>query len=122
MGEKTGKREKMKITLEQIKKLRTRTKAGVMDCREALREAQGKLDLAEKILKKWGVKSASKRAQRETSKGLIETYSHGEMVDTIVFRNYSIKLGYSFSLYLSTIARCTMERSSYSVSGYSNRK
>ncbi|TSC53525.1 MAG: elongation factor T [Microgenomates group bacterium LiPW_31] len=65
-----------KITLDQIKKLRTKTKAGVMDCRQALRQAQGKLDLAEKILRQWGVKSAGKRADRQTACGVVEAYSH----------------------------------------------
>jgi len=65
-----------KITLDQIKKLRAKTKAGVMDCRQALRQAQGKLDLAEKILRQWGVKSAGKRVNRETAYGVVEAYSH----------------------------------------------
>ncbi len=65
-----------KITLDQIKKLRAKTKAGVMDCRQALRQAQGKLDLAEKILRQWGVKSAGKRADRQTACGVVEAYSH----------------------------------------------
>jgi len=67
-----------KITLDQIKKLRAKTKAGVMDCRQALRQAQGKLEEAERILKKWGIESASKRASRETHQGLIETYTHSD--------------------------------------------
>jgi len=65
-----------KITLDQIKKLRAKTKAGVMDCRKALRQAQGKLDLAEKILRQWGVKSAGKRVNRQTAYGVVEAYSH----------------------------------------------
>jgi elongation factor Ts len=67
-----------KITLDQIKKLRAKTKAGVMDCQQALRQAQGKLDQAEKILKEWGIESASKRASRATYQGLIETYTHSD--------------------------------------------
>ena len=65
-----------KITLDQIKKLRAKTKAGVMDCRRALRQAQGKLDLAEKILRQWGVESAGKRTDRQTACGVVEAYSH----------------------------------------------
>lgn len=61
-----------------IKKLRQKTKAGVMDCRKALRQAQGKLDLAEKILKERGIQQASKRGGRETSEGIIETYTHND--------------------------------------------
>lgn len=66
------------ITLQQIKKLRAKTKAGVMDCRQALEETGGDLKKAEEWLRQKGIRSAEKRASRETSKGLIEVYSHGE--------------------------------------------
>lgn len=74
-----------KVNLDQIKKLRAKTKAGVMDCRKALQQAQGKLDLAEKILKERGIQQASKRGGRETSEGIIETYTHndGKIVSVI---------------------------------------
>ena len=65
-----------KITTEQIKKLRAKTKAGVMDCRRALEASGGDMKKAEKWLRKKGIKSASKRADRETKQGLIEAYTH----------------------------------------------
>ncbi len=67
-----------KISLEQIKKLRAKTKAGVMDCRQALEEAKGDMAKAENWLKEKGIKSAAKKADRETCFGRIEVYSHGE--------------------------------------------
>lgn len=67
-----------KITTDQIKKLRLKTKAGVMDCRRALKESDGDMKKAEAWLRKKGIESASKRADRRTSQGLIETYSHGD--------------------------------------------
>lgn len=65
-----------KITTEQIKKLRLKTKAGVMDCKKALETSGGNMKKAEEWLRKKGIKSASKRAGRETSEGLVEAYTH----------------------------------------------
>lgn len=65
-----------KIDLEQIKKLRNKTKAGVMDCRQALEECGGDLQKAEEWLKKKGIAQAGKRAEKETSCGVIEAYVH----------------------------------------------
>lgn len=65
-----------KVNLEKIKQLRDRTKAGVMDCRQALEECGGDLKKAEEWLKEKGIASARKRAGRETSCGLVEAYVH----------------------------------------------
>ena len=67
-----------KITLEQIKRLRIKTKAGVMDCRQALEECGGDLKKAEAWLLKKGKAKAAKRADRETSQGIIQAYTHGD--------------------------------------------
>ena len=67
-----------KKSLEQIKKLRCQTKAGVIDCRQALKATGGDLGKAVKWLKKKGVASAAKRSNRQASCGLIEAYSHDE--------------------------------------------
>lgn len=66
------------ISLDQIKKLRAKTKAGVMNCRQALEESEGDMARAEKWLKEKGLKSAAKREGRATCQGLIEAYSHAE--------------------------------------------
>ncbi len=65
-----------KPTINQIKQLRAKTKAGVMDCRKALRQAQGDMKKAEEWLRKKGIKSMTKRADRETSQGIISAYTH----------------------------------------------
>jgi elongation factor Ts len=67
-----------RITPEQIKKLRDKTKAGVMDCRAALEETGGDLKKAEDWLRKKGIESAGKKAGRETTQGLVEAYSHAD--------------------------------------------
>ena len=66
----------MQISVEMIKTLRERTSAGVMDSKRALEEAGGDLDRAEEILREQGIASAAKKAGRETSEGLVETYVH----------------------------------------------
>lgn len=65
-----------KITTVKIKKLRAKTKAGVMDCRKALEESDGEMKKAEMWLRKKGIESASKREARETSHGYVGVYQH----------------------------------------------
>ena len=59
------------ITVELIKTLRDKTNAGMMDCKAALKEADGDLDAAETVLRKKGVAAADKKASRATSEGAI---------------------------------------------------
>jgi elongation factor Ts len=66
----------MKITTEDIKKLREQTSAPVMECRTAIEEAEGDFDKAVKILAKKGIERAEKKADRVTKAGRIEVYSH----------------------------------------------
>lgn len=66
----------MEIDLEKIKKLREKTKAGVMDCRQALEESGGDEKKALEWLKKKGLASAEKRKDRETTQGVVEAYVH----------------------------------------------
>lgn len=63
-------------TIEQIKKLREMTLAPIMSCKEALIEAQGNLDEAQKILRKKGVLKAESKAEREVGAGIIDSYIH----------------------------------------------
>ena len=59
------------ITVELIKTLRDKTNAGMMDCKAALKEADGDLEAAETVLRKKGVAAADKKASRATSEGAI---------------------------------------------------
>lgn len=68
----------MEITTEMIKELRDATGCGILDCRAALREADGDFDKANDYLREKGLAQASKRAGREASEGVIDVYSHGE--------------------------------------------
>lgn len=66
----------MSITAKQVGELRGQTGAGLMDCKKALTESNGDLEQAITILRKKGMASASKKAGRETSEGLVESYIH----------------------------------------------
>lgn len=67
----------MEITTEMIKKLRAATNAPMLDCRTALREADGDFDKAVDWLREKGMATAAKRADRVASNGIVELYSHG---------------------------------------------
>ena len=62
------------ITAGAVAKLREMTNAGLMDCKKALTEANGDLDVAVDILRKKGQASAAKRAGREAKEGVIASY------------------------------------------------
>ena len=66
----------MTITAAQVKDLRDRTGVGMMDCKQALQEANGDIDEAVKVLRKLGKAKVAKRAEREASEGRIESYVH----------------------------------------------
>lgn len=68
----------MKIKIEDVKKLREKTGAGIVDSRKALVEAKGDFKKAEELVKSWGVEKAEKKSDRNASAGKIETYIHGE--------------------------------------------
>lgn len=63
----------MSITAADVKTLRDRTGAGMMDCRSALVEANGDMEGAVEILRKKGQKVSEKRADREANQGIVVT-------------------------------------------------
>jgi len=68
----------LEITTEQIKNLREECGAGIMDCRNALKEANGDKAKALEILNKQGFAKAAKSANRVAKQGLVVSYIHGE--------------------------------------------
>jgi len=68
----------MEITANQVKELRERTGAGMMDCKKALSESSGDFEKAIEYLRKRGIASAAKKAGRATKEGLVSAYIHGE--------------------------------------------
>ena len=67
----------MEISVTQIKELRDKTSAGVMECKRALQQAEGNVDRACDVLREQGLARAEKKADRVASQGLVETYVHG---------------------------------------------
>ena len=65
------------IDLKTLKKLRDETSASIADCRRALDESEGDYKKALAWLQKRATEIAAKKADRETSQGLIEAYIHG---------------------------------------------
>jgi elongation factor Ts len=61
------------ISAAMVKQLRDATSAGMMDCKRALEETAGDFDAAVKLLREKGIASAAKRADRETSEGIVVT-------------------------------------------------
>jgi elongation factor Ts len=66
----------MAVTAADVKNLRDRTGAGMMDCKAALAEADGDVDRAVEILRVKGQASAAKREGRGTNEGVVSSYIH----------------------------------------------
>jgi elongation factor Ts len=64
------------IGLDQVKRLRDMTGAGMMDCKRALEDSAGDLDKAVLLLRERGIAKAAKRVGRETSNGVVDAYLH----------------------------------------------
>ena len=64
------------VSPKDVKELRDRTGAGMMDCKKALEETGGDIDKAVEYLRKTGAAKAEKRAGRTTSEGVIGHYLH----------------------------------------------
>ena len=67
----------MEITAKLVKALRDKTNAGMMDCKQALKETDGDLDKAVDYLREKGILTARKRAGRATREGVVHAYIHG---------------------------------------------
>jgi len=66
----------MEITAQQVKELRERTGAGMMECKKALSETKGDVEAAIDLLRSRGAAKAAKRAGREAREGSVGSYVH----------------------------------------------
>jgi len=66
----------MKIPTEAVKELRSRTSAGMLECKKALLEADGDIEKAVKVLQRYGLSVAQKKMERVTTEGIVEAYIH----------------------------------------------
>jgi elongation factor Ts len=75
----------MEITAEHVKKLREKTGVGLMDCKEALKHADGDMEKAVEYLREKGLAKLQKRSGRAASEGVIASYIHtGNKVGVMV--------------------------------------
>jgi len=74
----------MQISPELVKKLREMTGAGMMSCKEALSKTAGDIKKAVEYLRKKGIASASKKAERKALEGVIGSYVHGNRIGVLV--------------------------------------
>ena len=64
------------ITAKTVQELRKKTGLGMMDCKKALQETDGGIEKAIEYLRKQGMSAVEKRADRDASEGLIQSYIH----------------------------------------------
>jgi elongation factor Ts len=74
----------MAINIDDLKKLREATGAGIADVRSALEEAEGNVEKAREILKQKGLEKGASKSDREVKSGIVEVYSHGGRVGVMV--------------------------------------
>ena len=75
----------MTIDARIVKDLRSRTGAGIMDCKEALLDSDGNVEKAVDFLRKKGITKAEKKAGREADQGVVLSYIHpGNRIGVLV--------------------------------------
>ncbi len=73
------------VSAQQVKELREKTGAGMMDCKKALQECGGDMDAAVGILREKGFESVQKRQEKVTEQGVVESYLHiGKQIGALV--------------------------------------
>lgn len=110
----------MTVKIEDIKKLREMTSAGVSDCRAALEETNGDMKAAAEVLRKKGIEKAAKKSTREVKAGMVFSYVHhtgrlGAMVglacetDFVARTDDFQKLGKELALHIAAASPTTVE-------------
>lgn len=104
----------MSITPEQVKNLREKTGAGMMDCKKALGETAGDMEKATELLRKWGIATAEKKSGRVAADGTIGHYfaSDGKMgvlVEVNCETDFVVKTP-DFQNYVKTLTNIVREK------------
>ena len=73
-----------KVSIEDVKKLKELSGAGLTDAKKALVEAKGDFDKALEVMRKKGLTKAEKRGDRETREGVVDAYIHDGRLGAIV--------------------------------------
>lgn len=74
----------MKVSIEDVKRLKNLTGVGLTDAKKALEEADGNFDNALEAMRKKGLTKAEKRGEREARAGMVGTYNHDGRIGVLV--------------------------------------
>lgn len=77
----------MKVSIEDIKRLKSLSGVGLTDAKKALEDADGDFDKALEVMRKKGLTKAEKRGEREARAGVIGTYNHDNRIGVLVELN-----------------------------------
>ncbi|MBN1476673.1 elongation factor Ts [Candidatus Sumerlaeota bacterium] len=112
----------MSISASQVKDLRDRTGAGMMDCKKALAEANGDIEAAVDLLRKKGLATAEKRKGRSTNHGLVRSHVIGKVAGLVEVNSETdfVARNEEFEAFASAVARLAAERQPASVEALRN--
>ncbi|MCK5148755.1 translation elongation factor Ts [bacterium] len=100
----------MSVSASEVKALRDKTGAGMMKCKEALKESNGDIEKAIEYLRKKGMASAAKRAGRDTTEGAIISYIHpGNRIGVMIEMNCETDFVAKTENYLSLAREIAMQ-------------
>lgn len=77
------------ISLALVKQLREETGVGMMDCKKALTKTRGDIVKAHEFLKKKGIESANKKANKVTDEGRIRSFIHDSRISVLLEVNFA---------------------------------
>lgn len=111
----------MAITAKQVKELRERTAAGMMDCKNALVEADGDIELAIESMRKSGAIKAAKKAGRIAAQGVIlaKTVGKSALIIEVNCETDFVAMDKSFLAFSETVATVVLENKVVDVAGIS---
>ena len=123
----------MIIDAKTVKELRDKTGAGMMDCKNALKDSDGNIEKAIDYLRKTGVAKAEKKGSRDTKEGIIYSYIHaggrlGVLVevncetDFVAKTNGFIELSHNLAMQIAATNPIALERESIPESVISREK
>ena len=123
----------MIIDAKTVKELRDKTGAGMMDCKNALKDSDGNIEKAVDYLRKTGIAKAEKKGSRDTKEGIIYSYIHaggrlGVLIelncetDFVAKTNGFIELSHNLAMQIAATNPIALDRESISESVISREK
>lgn len=114
------------VTAAEVNELRTRTGAGMMDCRKALIESDGDFEKATDYLRKKGQKVAAKRSDRETKEGVVITLVSDDKKKGVIIclscETDFVARNDEFTGFAKSVAQAALDHSIASIEALNNEK